>query len=303
MHDLDLQHFQPNRWMAATPPLDNLSLFEMTLPGTHNAGCDWEASYSPSIAANWAVCQDVPFYSQLNRGARALDLRLVYDSHATGLAKFRFFHDKVWSSRTLEDLIRDLKGFLERSYNEFIVLDFHELRDGDTPFDFKYFNDVMLQHLGEYIIPEKNKHLSLGELKNISRMQRLLVATPSHSNIDWEWFCHQVIHKWAGNAYVLETLLPTFTLQNYLTEVMKRPPSRTLLWSLSAAIWNATGPQRIYEKLDAWFDPANSDWAQNCNIINFDFIKNSNIVLFCQQANLQKAIAKSTVTLHPQHVG
>lgn len=35
-----------HQWMADSPQIDNLSLFEMTLPGAHNAGCDWEASYA-----------------------------------------------------------------------------------------------------------------------------------------------------------------------------------------------------------------------------------------------------------------
>lgn len=300
MHDYKFQDFQPHRWMAATPELDNLSLLEMTLPGTHNAGCDWEATYEPAIAANWAVCQDVSFYSQLNRGARALDLRLVYDANATGLAKFRFAHDTVWSSRTLEDLFRDIKAFLERSYDEFIILDFHHLKGYETPFDFQYFNDMMLLHLGENIIPRANMHLSLGELKNISRTQRLLVTGPYHYSIDRTWFCYPVTHMWAGNAFIKETGLPTVTLHPYITEVMKNPPSRTELWSLSAAIYNGGGPQRIYESLDIWFDPAKSDWARKCNIINFDFIKNSNIVLFCQQASLQKALAKYAITLTAQ---
>ncbi|MBP5954765.1 phospholipase [Pseudomonas anatoliensis] len=293
MNNYTFKNLLPYQWMGSTPEIDNLSLFEMTLPGTHNAGCDWEASYAPFVA-NWVVCQDVSFYSQLNRGARALDLRLIYDSKSSGLAKFRFLHNSELSSRTLEDLVRDIKGFLERSYNEFIILDFHELKGGKEPFDYKYFSEMMIKHLGEYIIPSENIHLTLGQLKKVSRTQRLLVATPSHYDLDWKLFCGQVVHKWAGNSYVQETLHPTSSLFAYVIEVMKSPPSRDYLWSLSAAIWTLEGPQRILEVLDDWFDPERRNWVEHCNIISFDFIKNSKIVFFCQTANLGKAAKKST---------
>lgn len=292
MNNYTFETLAHHQWMGNTPELDNLSLLEMTLPGTHNAGCDWEASYAP-LTANWVVCQDVPFYAQLNRGARALDLRLVYDNNASGLARFRFAHDKYLSSRTLGDLIRDIKGFLERSYNEFIVLDFHELKGGEESFNYKYFSETMLKHLGEYIIPSQNQHLTLGQLKKVSRMQRLLVATPSHYDLDWKTFSEQVEHKWGGNAVFQETVNPTSTLLAFVTRTMENQPSRDRLWSLSAAIFSAGGPQRILDKLDSWFDPATSNWAENCNIINFDFIKKSKIVFFCQLANLHKAARKS----------
>jgi 1-phosphatidylinositol phosphodiesterase len=292
MNNYTYETLAPHQWMGKTPELDKLSLLEMTLPGTHNAGCDWEASYAP-LTANWVVCQDVPFYGQLNRGARALDLRLVYDNNASGLARFRFTHNGYRSSRTLEDLVRDIKAFLERSYNEFIVLDFHELKGGEESFNYKYFNEVMHKHLGEYIIPSQNKRLTLEQLKKASRTQRLLVATPSHYQLDWKTFCEQIEQKWAGNALLQETVSPTSTLLAYITKTMENPPSRDRLWALSAAIYNAGGPQRILDKLDSWFDPANSNWAENCNIVNFDFIKNSKIVFFCQVANLNKAARKA----------
>lgn len=48
-------------WMNAAPEIDTLSLNELTLPGTHNAGCDLEAAYSNVFTRNWFACQDVSF--------------------------------------------------------------------------------------------------------------------------------------------------------------------------------------------------------------------------------------------------
>lgn len=74
---------------------------------------------------------------------------------------------------------------------------------------------------------------------------------------------------------------------------MANPPGQRAPWSLSAAIYDAGGPVRMLEELDEWFDPAKSDWAEKCSIINFDFIKNSKLVYFCYLANLKKAGKKA----------
>lgn len=280
--------YAPHNWMSSTPTIDNLSLGELTLPGTHNAGCDWEASYALIPGPNWIACQDVPFYAQLNRGARALDVRLIYDAKATGLEKFRFQHSDYLSSRHLGDLVRDIKAFLERSYDEFIILDFHELNNGTQAFDFKHFNDVMLHHLGEHMIPADNLYLTLGELKKISPLQRVLVAAPRHHSLDYQWFCKQIEHKWID-----QKLVNTSDLYKYITHIMENPPGKWAPWSLSATCYNVDGPSRILDQLDIWFDPRKNEWAQKCNIINFDFIKNSKIVSICRSANLTKASNKS----------
>ncbi|MBC3268905.1 phospholipase [Pseudomonas sp. SWRI81] len=286
---------QVHQWMADTPHIDNLSLMELTLPGTHNAGCDWEASYPLIPGANWLACQDVPFYSQLNRGARALDVRLIYDAKASGFNKFRFQHSNYRSTRHLGDLVRDINGFLERSSDEFIVLDFHELADGSTKFNHAEFKQLMLQHLGERMIPPDHRRLTLGELKDISRRQRVLVAASVPWTVDQGTFDRQIDHRWIGQSQV-----STAELQRFITEVMSNPPGTWDMWSLSATCYTLGGPQRILDELDDWFDPARTDWAKKCNIINFDFIKNSNIVKFCLEVNRQKAMDKSALERNRQ---
>ncbi|WP_322847104.1 phospholipase [Pseudomonas sp. B33.4] len=290
------ENFQPYQWMADAPQLDNLSLFEMTLPGAHNAGCDWEAGYALIPGKNLVACQDVSFYSQLNRGARALDVRLTSDNKAQGLAKFSFHHGGYRSSRTLADLVRDIKAFYERNINEFIILDFHELGEDKVAFDHSGFQALLLEHLGDRMIPTRNLHLTLGQLKAISPLQRIMVA----ASMTWETEDYRILgkiqHKWIDKQFVSST-----NLHGYIKEVLSTPASTLRPWSLSATCFGI-GPQRILDDLDNWFDPARSDWAKKCNIINFDFIKNSNIVRFCQMANLEKAIEKSRSTVREQAV-
>ncbi|WP_332763055.1 phospholipase [Pseudomonas koreensis] len=273
--------------MADAQLIDNLSLYELTLPGAHNAGCDWQATYALIPGKNWLACQDVSFYSQLNRGARALDVRLEFIAEAQGLAQFRFQHNGHRSSRTLEDLIRDIKGFYERSPDEFIILDFHELKNGTKAFDHSLFKALMLEHLGERMIPAKNLHLTLGQLKAISPLQRIMVAASMTWETDDHRFQRKIDHQWIN-----QKIVSTSDLRGFIADVLGKPISRLHPWSLSATSYTLGGPQRVLGALDDWFDPDKSDWAKKCHIINFDFIKDSNLVHFCLTANLQKAREK-----------
>ncbi|TPG76255.1 phospholipase [Pseudomonas arsenicoxydans] len=272
-----------NNWMSATPAIDTLSLNQLTLPGTHNAGSDWKASWPLIPGAHWLACQHESFHAQLNHGARALDIRLMYDADAPGLGKFRIHHNGYRNDRTLGSLVNNVREFLIQNPNEFIILDFHDLQ-GDT-FDFVYFNNMMVRFIGERIIPPQNLHMSLTQLKKLSPLQRVLVAAPRHRALDRNVFVEQIEHKWSGSG-----MTDTAELEKHIIEVLKYPPGTWALWSLSATSYSALGgPVDIHEKLDAWFDPEKSNWAQKCSIINVDFIDESRLVSYCRAVNLTKA--------------
>lgn len=276
-------NYTRNNWMAATPAIDTLSLCELTLPGTHNAGSDWKASWPLIPGAHWLACQHESFYAQLSHGSRALDIRLMYDADAPLLGKFCIHHNGYRNGRTLGHLVTDVEIFLQENPNEFIILDFHELK-GDQ-FDFVYFKSMMMHFLGRRIIPTKNLSLSLHQLKQISSMQRILVATPWNRALDQNVFHEQIKHKWSGSS-----ITDAADLKQHIINVLKYPPGTWAPWSLSATSYTRSGgPVDIHDELDSWFDPKKSDWASKCNIINVDFIEESNIVSYCRTVNLTKA--------------
>ncbi len=285
MNNDTLNNYALNNWMAATPAIDTLSLCELTLPGTHNAGCDWKASYPLIPGAHWLACQHDSFYAQLNNGARALDVRLDFVFDEPGLGKFRFQHNGYRSSRTLGDLVTDVERFLQENPDEFIVLDFHELKGGQQPFDYHFFNAMMLRCLGQRMIPSNNLYLSLGQLKKLSKVQRVLVAAEGYWELDRTWFCEKIEHKWSGIADTNAA-----ELEKHIIEVLKNPPGTWAPWSLSATSYSLLGgPVDIKGHLTGWFDLAKRDWATKCNIINVDFIEESKIVSYCRTASLIKA--------------
>ncbi|WP_426200820.1 phospholipase [Pseudomonas sp. TWP3-1] len=283
MNELDNNYSKTN-WMAATPAIDSLSICELTLPGTHNAGSDWRASY-PIWAPprHWLACQHDSFYAQLQHGARVLDLRLVYEPKAEGLARFRACHDKYPNSRTLGHIIDDVNNFLQKNPDEFILLDFHSLDGAD--FDYDYFNKMITHLLGRRLIPSRNMHLSLHQLKQVSAEQRVFVAARSHWELDSNVFLDYINHKWIGKA-----LVSADELKFFIDKVLQTPPGSWAPWSLSATCYSALGgPVDIHDELNQWFDPTHSDWAARCNIINVDFIEESRVVEFCRAVNLAKA--------------
>lgn len=273
-----------NNWMGTAPAIDPLSISELTLPGTHNAGSDWRASY-PLFGPprHWLACQHDTFHAQLNHGSRALDIRLTYEAKAEGLGKFVAHHNGFRNSRTLGNLVTDVENFLQKNPDEFIILDFHSL-DGDD-FDYDYFNKMMIHFLGHRLIPRKSLPLSLRELKRASAQQRVFAAAKSHWQLDNNVFHEYIKHQWSGNG-----ITDPGELRQFIGSVLQNPPGTWKPWSLSATSYTALGgPVDIHDELNAWFDPDKSDWALKCNIINVDFIEESKIVDYCRTANLMKA--------------
>ena len=134
------------------------------------------------------------------------------------------------------------------------------------------------------MIPSSNAFLTLGQLKQVSYAQRVLVATERHPDMDSSWFCQKIEHKWSGIATTSISELTT-----HITQVMKYPP-RGLPWSLSATSYSALGgPVNIRQQLDDWFDPAGRDWVLKSSIINADFFETSKLAQHCRTANMIKA--------------
>ncbi|PMX03242.1 phospholipase [Pseudomonas sp. FW215-R2] len=280
----DINNYASYNWMAATPSIDSLSISELTLPGTHNAGSDWRASYPVfGPPRHWLACQHDSFHAQLHHGARVLDIRLAYEPKAEGVSRFRAHHGGHRNSRTLGNLITDVENFLKQNPDEFIVLDFHSLDGND--FDYDYFNKMMIHLLGHRLIPSKNLSAGLGQLKHISKEQRVFAAARSHWQLDRHVFIDYINHEWSGSNRT-----DSAELKQFIGYVMKSPPGAWKPWSLSATCYTALGgPVDIHKELNEWFDPDNSDWAMKCNVINVDFIEETNIVSFCRAVNQTKA--------------
>lgn len=272
-------------WMNKVLDIDRLKLTDLIWPGVHNAGMDKKAPNYEVIVGNWTTCQNDSFAWQLAKGARAFDLRLGY-TPGSPAGTFYFHHNGHQSHRVLDELLDAVNNFLERNPDEFIILDFHQLRDGDQPFDFKQFNDLVKLRLGARTIAPDDDEKTIGELKAASSKKRVVLASRYSVDLDLDYFWSSVPHRWSGSR-----LTNVAELRQHIVTTLDTPRFGSYLWSLTATSYSFLGgPVDIKEHINDWFH-SSRDWVTQCSIISTDFFDESEIVGYCWVANSMKAVS------------
>jgi len=273
------------RWMSEIPDLDRLRLTELIWPGTHNSGMDKKASNYEVVLGNWTTCQNDSFAWQLANGARAFDLRLGYRT-GTPQGTFYFHHNGYTSQRVLGELIDAVNDFSERNPDEFILLDFHQLRDGDQHFDFQQFNDLLVQRLGPRAIAPEDEDKTLGQLKAASNKRRVIIAASGSVELDMAVFWPRIRHYWSGTR-----LTNASELRQHIARTLDTRRYDDL-WSLTATSYSFLGgPVDIKQHINDWFH-SSRDWVTRCSVISTDFFDESQIVGYCWVANAMKAVQR-----------
>ncbi|XP_065286943.1 uncharacterized protein [Dermacentor albipictus] len=123
------------RWMRENySVLSSLSLMDMLVPGTHDAGMYNQGVTLPH--EKHVYTQDQTIKQQLAYGIRSLDLRVQYSS-----GQFYITHDRVRGWPTVREVLREVREFVEET-GELVILDFHRFTTG---FDEGY-DDVPGRH-------------------------------------------------------------------------------------------------------------------------------------------------------------
>lgn len=287
------EHLDKNSWMSKVHDIDKLRLTDIIWPGAHNAGMDKKAPNYEVVFGNWTTCQNDSFAWQLSQGARVLDLRIGY-RQAIDQSIFYFHHDGFQSHRVLDDLIDAVLAFLDSYADEFLILDFHQLGDGDTPFDYQLLGVILLNRLGPRLINWEDAGKSVGELKKASLLRRVVVSVPLKPGLESYYFWPKIPHKWSGKG-----VTDTEELERFITKTLEGSPNAAFLWSLSATTYSRLGgPQHIASRINDWFSTTRH-WISRCSIINTDFFEESDIVRYCWSATSIKAIYGDTVRTSP----
>ncbi|WP_445178459.1 phospholipase [Pseudomonas sp. McL0111] len=272
------------KWMSKVLDIDQLKLTDIVWPGAHNSGMDKKASNYDVLSGNWTTCQNDSFAWQLENGARAFDIRLGF---TPGLERptFYFHHNGYQSHRTLDELVEAVSAFLDRNPDEFIVLDFHQLGDGNKPFDRKLLSELLLVRLGSRLIPFSHSTSTIAELKGSSSKRRIIMAAGYSSEQDNNYFWPQITHKWNRKVFT-----DTITLERHIQATLEDAPYDTFIWSLPATCYSLLGgPADIKRYINAWFH-SSRDWVTRCSIISTDFFDESEIVHYCWVACSMKAV-------------
>lgn len=286
MSELDVnvagvESYQRKSWMGdLRSSIGNKKLWQLSLPGTHNAGMDRYASYSNS----YITCQYDTFWYHLESGIRVLDIRLKYFSGLSGTGnRFRHTHSQE-SGRSLSDTMNAVTTFLQANPAEIVILDIHELStQRGTPVPFQELHNYLIGQFGSSLIPRAAVNMTLNEIKtNYPRGGIVLAAPVGLSNLNPTLIWSQINHRWAGDG-----LVSTSRLYSHIDSVMRNPPAAGALWSMSATCYSVVGVQNIRSELNNWYS-IGSEWQRKSNIINVDFFNDSEIVRNCIESNLRK---------------
>lgn len=291
-----------SRWMSDSfNDIKHMRLWELALPGAHNAGADKGAI--DFIGEQWTACQDGRFIEQLRAGARVLDLRLVDNSYKKTTGRhspqtkfydvFEFQHGN-FGNRRLEHLVADVKAFAEANPREIVMLDFHSYDKGRN-FSYNSLERCLkyFQSIKSRLLPRSALNKSLEEIFEDHPSANIALCFKYGNTIDWPlddpetallW--HGISHLWSPADY------SEHGIEQMIIAAMKAPPTN-YPWALSATVYEEGingGPKHLARNHPIRLLPF-AEGGRKLNILMADFIEREDtrvsVVDQCIALNLQ----------------
>ena len=271
--------------------LERLTLSELTLPGTHDSGTykPVEAIESPfvktlSIAKPFVKTQNLSIAKQLEYGIRVLDIRVGQKSGG----RYIICHDKHKTRYSLREALGEVKGFIDNTNKEIVILDFHRFvsLDGEE-FDYAELRQQISSELFEYAVPPSFEDQTLGAIWSRGSPQQRIVLAWNKSERDKSFMWPGVQQQWYKNA----------DSPSKLYECIDEQSAKKGLWTECAFMTFGfsnpldvhTSAERINPTISNWYF-GGSSFCENANIISVDFFdEHSNIVQASVIGSLLKA--------------
>lgn len=306
-----------SRWMSdMAADIAHLKLHQLAIPGAHNSGVD--ADGKDLLGNPWAICQYNDFSSQLNAGARYLDLRLVDSSYNKDIGGkkptyqfkeiFEFKHGVISVGRRLQHLVSAVDNFTTDNPGEIVIIDFHHYDRGNYSHNslqrcLPYFNSIKNR-----LIPPAAKGLSIGEIKqNHPGRNIILCLDHNYPKPVSEGGKPPQPDKWAGEVVQRDQIWSTLShvwtadatednVTSLVANSMTSPPQNAY-WVLSAAA--GSPPKDLHPDHPIRTEVFKSGF-QNANIVMVDFINGDNartsVVDKCITLNRLRGVDKSSPT-------
>lgn len=152
----------PN-WMLDTfQYIGSRSLPSIMIPGTHNSGTypkqlDQTALH---MINKYQMNQDESIFNQLMFGVRHLDLRVGYTKVKQRPEKLWIYHDIFRTEVSVDEILEQVKRFLDLTSHEIVIVDFHRFTVGFQNENIMVQKerhakliDLIFKQLGNYIVP------------------------------------------------------------------------------------------------------------------------------------------------------
>lgn len=174
----------PNWMQDSIQYIGTRSITSLMIPGSHNS-----ATYPKQLDKTvlhminkYQINQDESIFNQLTYGIRHLDLRVGYSKVKQRPEKLWIYHDIFRTEISLNEVLEQVKRFLDLTSHEVVIMDFHRFTVG-----FQNENiatqrerhakliDLIFKHLGHYIVPSYlGQHAPLNEY--IAMGKRLIIG-------------------------------------------------------------------------------------------------------------------------------
>lgn len=197
----------------------NLTLKELTLPGTHDSG-SWSVTDEliglpqwintivkvadhlgievGEIIDGWARSQTHNFFDQFSFGIRYVDVRIIYDDRK---GVWRTHHGVVLGTN-VEVLLQHTQQFLQNNTKEVIVLELSHETSTNATVEAELLS-LIEKYLGNYLWPYSKGFVSLQEM--IDAGKNVILTLPFGNDNDKIWPEGTIINSYA-NSPVLPTM-------------------------------------------------------------------------------------------------
>ena len=190
------------------------SIYEISIPGTHDSGSyningsfyiDMPEKYNDliylakilnipitNLIKGWAQTQNKNVYSQLQEGARYLDLRIGYKYN-----KWYMHHDYILGY-SLENILSQVRNFIIENQGEIIMIELSHIFNLSDK-NIIELNKTIINYIGEFMYKERNlKNITIGQLVGMG--MRILVFTDTILYIP----TNNIFNTWANTPDVKE---------------------------------------------------------------------------------------------------
>ena len=268
-------------WMQLyAPVLQNLTVPQLTIPGTHDSGTYDMVSI---VGKNWTQCQDLDFTRQLNLGTRSFDMRIGYQSNKSDEQRYILCHEDWRSNVTLANALQQFVAFSNAHPQELIVLDFHRFTSmNEDGIDFTGLIQTIKNQLGGSLLLPSAQQQTLGQIW-ASTKARIIVAFNNGTTDPSFW--PGVNQQWAGSD-----VTDAEGLQAYISKVLSTSLPGSL-WSIQAAVAPKLGPPVLEPNLSNWFY-AGTTWAKQANILAVDWVQKTTIPSIGVCASMLKGLER-----------
>lgn len=142
-----------SKWMKGLK--DDLSIEDITIPGTHDSGADYGCP-DPAFK-KYGKCQDWSIDQQLKQGVRYLDIRLNYED---GI--LQNYHGRCDQREGFESILKTVTNFLKANPTEGILMRIKREDDETTGYKTRY--DKYIANYSKYFYKSSAKP-TVGELR------------------------------------------------------------------------------------------------------------------------------------------